>query len=100
MFIPQSVNPLEEHAGEKENIGRSRKRNFVLFGDTISWKFAFYGQIHDDTLAHFELCTPWIEVACLSARQITRMEQWPRQYWSFPVGSSRYRTATLALNRR
>lgn len=68
MFIPQSVNPLEEHAGEKENIGRARKRNFVLFGDTISWKFAFYGQIHDDTLAGFWIMYT-VDRSCLPIRE-------------------------------
>lgn len=67
----------------------ARKRHFVLFRDTISWKFAFYCQIRTDTVAHFELRAPWIEVTRLSARRITRTEQWPREYWSFPEGSSR-----------
>lgn len=75
-----------------EGQRRARKQNFVLFGDTISYKFAFYClDLSDRERSILNYKHRWIEVACLFVRRITWMEQWlspppSRKYSSFLSG--------------
>lgn len=52
--------------GRDGGVGRARKQNFVLFGDTISCKFAFYClDLLDREWSILNYKHRWIEVACL-----------------------------------
>lgn len=90
--------------GRRGHVGRARKQNFVLFGDTISCKFAFYClDLSDRERSILNYKHRWIEVACLFVRRITWMEQWPPQkYSSFLSGgrSSRWTDDSAPLNRQ